>query len=209
MRLHRIGMTVLWALASVLSASAQADCKEPAETSARPVAVDPEVRIRAIGGDEVRPFFCEGSAGRVAVLLFVTTDCPIANRYAPEIERIRADFEGKGLRMTLVHVDSGLTEKAAGDHAREYALKAPVVIDRTHRLVAATGAKVTPEAVVIDHAGRIRYRGRIDDQVTGYGDRRMAATMRDLRDAIAAVLEGRPVKSPETPAIGCLIPRLR
>lgn len=111
--------------------------------------------------------------------------------------------------MTLIHVDPELSREAAGEHAMQYSLKAPVVIDRTHRLVAATGAKVTPEAIVIDRSGLIRYRGRIDDQFADFGDRRKEARTHDLRDAISAVLGGQTVKAPETQPIGCLISELR
>ncbi len=171
--------------------------------------VDRKIQVTAIDGKEVRPFACAGASGGAAVVVFITTDCPIANRYAPEIERIRADYEGKGVKMTLVHVNPDLTNEAAGKHAAEYALKAEVVIDRKHRLVDAAGAKVTPEAFVIDGAGQIRYRGRINDQFADFGDQRREAKTNDLRDAITAVLEGRPVKRAVTEAIGCFISPLR
>ncbi len=178
------------------------------EDFAAPVSVDPELRVASIRGREIQPFKCEDSSMRAAVVLFITTDCPIANRYAPEIEKIRAEYEDSGVKMTLVHADPSLSVEDAARHAEEYALKAPIVIDRTHQLAAATGARVTPEAFVIDRSGRIRYRGRIDDQFAGYGERRAQAQSHDLREALTAVLEGREVKCPVTVAIGCLIPEL-
>lgn len=180
-----------------------------ADGAVKPVAVDVSIRMTSITGGELRPFACEAPSGQVAVVLFLTTDCPVANRYAPEIERIRADFAEAGVKMTLVHVDPELTEKAAQTHAAEFSLTAPVVIDRKHRLVAATGARVTPEAVVIDGVGRIRYRGRINDQFTDFGSQRKRASQHDLRDAISAVLEGRPVVRPETTPVGCFMPVLK
>lgn len=180
-----------------------------AEGEVKPVAVDADLRLISITGSEVRPFACEVPSGKAAVVIFLTTDCPVANRYAPEIERIRADFAEEGVKMTLVHVDPDLTEKTARRHAAEFSLTAPVVIDRKHRLVAATGAKVTPEAVVIDGVGRIRYRGRINDQFTDFGSQRKRASQHDLRDAISAVLEGRAVVQPETTPVGCFMPVLK
>jgi len=179
------------------------------ETTTKPDVVNADLRVTTITGLELRPLFCDGKTVKVAVLVFVTTDCPVANRYAPELERIRAEFAKEGVTLTLVHVDPDLTEKAARDHAEKYSLLAPVVIDRTHRLVAATGASVTPEAVVVDAAGRIRYRGRINDQFTDFGSSRKAPSTHDLRDAIRAVLEGRKIAQPETTPVGCFIPKLK
>jgi hypothetical protein len=168
--------------------------------------VNTALRLQTIQGEEARPLFCEPGSQRAAVVVFVTTDCPIANRYAPELEKIRSSFAPRGVGLTLVHVDPELEVEKARDHARQFSLGAAVVIDRKHQIVRATGATVTPEAVVIDPAGRIRYRGRIDDQFTALGKRRAKPARQDLREALAAVLEGRPVQTPEAPAIGCLIP---
>ncbi len=182
----------------------QAAGKEPAA----PASVDTEMRVTTIHGKKIQPFKCVDPPVRAAVVLFVTTDCPIANRYAPEIEKIRAEYEPKGARMTLVHVDPGLSNQEANRHASAYALQAPVVMDRKHELVSATGARITPEAFVIDRSGKICYRGRINDQFAGYGERRAEPRTHDLRNAIDAVLEGRTVKNPVTTPIGCLIPDL-
>ena len=64
---------------------------------------------------------------------------------------------------------------------------------------------MTPEAVVIDSRGEIRYRGRIDNFYADLGKPRQQVTARDLRDALDAVLAGRTVPNPETRALGCAI----
>lgn len=170
--------------------------------------VDTGIELNSTSGDSVNPLRCDELSCRVAVVIFITTDCPIANRSAPEIERIRKDFAKKGVKMTLVHVAPDLANEEAAKHASDFSLGATVVVDRTHRLVAALGAQVTPEAFVVDREGRIRYRGRINDQFADYGARRVEPTTNDLRDAIEAVLAGRMVETPETEPIGCFIPEL-
>ena len=79
-------------------------------------------------------------------------------------------------------------------------------VDGDRAIARAAGASVTPEAVVVDRAGAVRYRGRIDNLYVDLGRRRHAATVHDLRDAIDAVLAGRPVATPRTEALGCYIP---
>ncbi len=49
------------------------------------------------------------------------------------------------------------------------------------------------------------YLGRIDNRVEDFGKTRLQATEFDLRDALEAVLAGRPVAHPRTHAIGCAI----
>ena len=79
-------------------------------------------------------------------------------------------------------------------------------LDPRHQLVAATGVTTTPEVAVVTADGRIVYRGRIDDLYADLGKKRRAPGRRDLREALSAVLAGRPVKVPRTEAVGCSIP---
>lgn len=170
--------------------------------------VNAKLSVSSIHGGQVQPFRYEDGQ-RASVVVFITTDCPVANRYAPELERLRTDLKDKGVKLTLAHVDPELSDEKARVHAAQFALKAAVVVDRKHLLVGATGATVTPEAVVVDADGCIRYRGRIDDWFTEFGKSRRRPSQHDLRDAIQAVLERRPVRNPETKAVGCLMPKLR
>lgn len=66
-------------------------------------------------------------------------------------------------------------------------------------------ATITPEAVVLTPSGDVRYQGRIDDRVPALGVRRPYANRHELRDALDAVLDGRPVSRTGPPAVGCFI----
>jgi len=102
--------------------------------------------------------------GRASVLFFVTSDCPIANAYAPEIRSIAADYAASSaLEFFLVHVDPEITPAAARAHAAEYDLDLDILLDRDHRLARALGITITPEAAVRTE-GELAYRGRIDDR---------------------------------------------
>jgi hypothetical protein len=139
------------------------------------------------------------------LLVFVATDCPISNRYAPEIARICADYRPKGVRCFLVYPDAGLDPAAVTAHRREYGLTAtPAIVDRDHRLVRAAGPRVTPEAALYSSSGRV-YRGRIDDWYVDVGRSRRQASQHDLRLRIEAALQGRSIAPAETEAVGCFI----
>ena len=151
-----------------------------------------------------RPF--EVGANKANVAIFILQDCPVSNGYAPEINRIVTEFGPEGIGFYLVHVDSNLRQDEARKHAEGFGFKCPVLVDRDHKLVRRAKATVAPEAFVIGRDGVILYRGRIDDRYVAIGKRKPAPTTRDLRDALQAVLEDRPVRNPVTKPLGCFIP---
>jgi hypothetical protein len=141
--------------------------------------------------------------GRVRVLLFVRTDCPITNRYAPELKRIADEFARAPVDFFLIYPDPSESMTAIEHHAAEYHLPGTPLRDAQHVLVKRALATVAPEAAVFDTAGKLRYHGRIDDRWVDIGRARQAARSHDLENAIAAVVAGKPVTNPETRAIGC------
>ncbi len=151
----------------------------------------------------------EKSSARADAVIFVLHDCPIANAFAPEINRLVREFEPRGVRFFVVQVDPDLSTEAARAHARDYGYVCPVLLDRAHALVTRLRATVTPEAFLVEPEGKVLYRGRIDDRFVELGKRRQEPTRRDLREAIEAVLAGKPVVEPATKAVGCFIPSLK
>jgi glutathione peroxidase-family protein len=146
-------------------------------------------------------------AGKANVIMFVASDCPVSNGYSPEIQRICSSSGAKGVPCTLVYEDQSIDEAAVRAHRAEYGYRGiAAVIDRDGSIAKRAGAKVTPQAVVIDANGAVKYRGRIDNLYAALGKPRQVATEHDLRDAIDAVLAGRAIAHPETEAFGCFIP---
>jgi hypothetical protein len=141
-------------------------------------------------------------------MLFVRSDCPISNRYAPELQRIHEQFADRGVAFWLVYPDPDESPEAIRRHFAEYAHPGRPTRDPHHAFVRTTGATVTPEAAVFDRDGRLVYVGRIDDRFVDFGKARAAPTRRDLIDAIEATLAGRPVEPARTRAVGCFIPDL-
>ena len=166
----------------------------------------PPIAIRDVDGHELKPLDPAGPAG---VLFFITNDCPISNSYAPEIQRICGDYAAKGVKCTLVYSDLSVDAAAIRKHRADYGYNAtiPAVSDGSHQLAQATGATITPEAVVAGKAGQVLYRGRIDNFYAGLGKPRRIVTEHDLRQALDEVLAGKPVSHPQTQAVGCYIPR--
>ena len=144
------------------------------------------------------------SANKIVVLVFVRTDCPISNRYAPTIQRMSGQFAGK-VAFWLVYPDKMASADVIGKHLKEYGYVLPVMRDPQHAWVRRSGALVTPEAAVFDTTGKLVYHGRIDNLYEAFGRSRNAATTHELADSIAATLRGETPKTAETEAVGCYI----
>lgn len=159
--------------------------------------------MSGVRGERFRPLEPFRSAN---VLVFTATDCPVSNGYAPEIQRVCAAYAAKGVDCLLVYEDVGIGVEAVHRHLSEYQYGAmPAAIDRDGSLAARVGGTVTPEVAVVDRAGAVRYRGRIDNKYVAIGRQRQTVTVHDLTDALDAVLAGRPVTVTDTQPVGCVI----
>jgi hypothetical protein len=145
------------------------------------------------------------SRSKLVVLVFVQADCPLSNRYAPQLQRLHAAFSARGVAFWLVYPDATETPDAVRRHLADYGYRMDALRDPAHALVRRSGVRVTPEAAVFAPGGRLVYRGRIDDRVVELGRLRPEASAHDLEDALEAALAGRPVRRAEIRAVGCFI----
>jgi len=144
-----------------------------------------------------------GAAEPISVLVFTTTDCPIANRYAPEIQRIATKFGDRAKFILVYPVPIDSTESIAAHH-KKFGYSLEHLRDAGQQLVKKTGVTVTPEVVVMK-GSTVLYRGRIDDRYVAFGVERPKATTHDLEDALTAAIAGKPIANRETRAIGCIL----
>ena len=174
-------------------------------------------QLGALPKNPIKPISLNDAAGiarqvpsiqKATVLFFVSTDCPIANRMAPELSRIVRSYQPKGVAFNFVYVEPSQTPKQIQNHIREYKLGAPGILDAKHQLVKISGATVTPQAVVFAKSGKMIYRGRINDLFLEHGRSRKAPKTEDLKVALNQFLAGKPISVPQTPALGCSIPPL-
>ncbi len=145
----------------------------------------------------------------ITVVLFTRTDCPIANRCAPEYCRLYDKYNSLGVKFFLIYIDPLESVDAIRRHVHEYGYQCPALRDSQHTFVAHCNATTTPEAVVFKKDRSIAYAGRVDDLYLEVGKPRAEATTHDLADAIESTLHGQPVANPRTKAIGCLIADLK
>ena len=167
------------------------------------------LQVRGVNGQAFALFAPKGPA---SVVFFIATDCPISNWYAPTIQQVCREYGSRGVDCTLVYedIDFGATPAALDadvrTHLREYRYGSmSATVDRTRAVAKRAKATITPQVVLVDRDGAIRYRGRIDNAYADLGKPRQHVTSHDLRASLDAVLAGRKVPTPETEPLGCYI----
>ena len=137
---------------------------------------------------------------KATVFFFFSTQCPIANIYSPRMNAIAADYSRKGVQCFLVNANAEDTPAKIKKYAAERKFTFPAVKDDKLALADLLAASRTPEAIVVDSTNIVRYRGRIDDNQD-----RTKIVHHDVREALDAVLAGKPVERARTIAFGCTI----
>ena len=170
----------------------------------RPTALAVAVSVPGLDGTDVRPL-APAAGVEANVLLFVMTDCPISNRYAPEVRRLHDEFAG-AVRFWMVYVDAHRPPDELREHRASFGYPFAALRDVDGALAALAGATVTPEAAVFDAARRLVYRGRIDDRYVSFGVARRAPRTRDLHDRLRRLAAGESLAFSQTQAVGCYIP---
>jgi hypothetical protein len=140
---------------------------------------------------------------RATVLLFLSNVCPISNDYQDRIRAMMAAFAGRGARFVLLNANDNEPAEETARYAADVRFAAPVYKDWRNKVADRFGATMTPEAVVLDAGGAVRYRGAIDDA-------RNPARMRvaAVRTAVEDLLAGRAVSVKPIRAFGCAIKKV-
>jgi hypothetical protein len=149
-----------------------------------------------------------GPGIRVVVLVFAASDCPISNRYVPEIARLSREFTKQGVRVWWVFPNPEDTPTIVSRHNQDFAITENTVLDTRQTLVRMAHVTTTPEAAVFRSNGNVLrevYRGRVDDRYLSIGQERPQPQQHDLEAAISAALAGKPVPLAAGPPIGCSI----
>ncbi len=186
-------------------------CESPAPAPAAAPATAPESALGAlelVGADgRARPLseFAPGFArGTPVVLAFTEVGCPIAGKLAPRLERLAREFGARGVRFLGVDASAqDSLEEIAADSA-EFGRTYPVLKDARQELARALDARTTTEVFVFDGAGRLAYRGAVDDQYS-LGAARPEPASSYLAGALNALLAGGVPAPAETAAPGCLL----
>lgn len=133
------------------------------------------------------------------VTLYLSTDCPVAARYTPRINKLVDDF-GDRFEFVGLFPNEGETERKVGAYVSERSYTFPTSLDVGGVQAKAQGIEIVPTAVITDKSGNILYRGAIDDA-------KVDDLVRNqwLRDALTQIEKGAKPEEKFTEPFGCFL----
>jgi peroxiredoxin len=149
----------------------------------------------------------------VLAVMFICNHCPTSQLYEGRMKKLVSDYSGKGVDFVAINPNdpkavtlSELGYTDVTDSPADMKIRAeyrhfnfPYLYDgETQSVTQAYGAQATPHIFVFDKERKLRYEGRIDN-----AQRESLVKIQDARLALDAVLAGKPVATPHTPAFGC------
>ncbi len=141
-----------------------------------------------------------GNKSRPKVLLFISTDCPIAMGYTPRINALYEKYSAEGVDFEAVFPNDLETKPGITAYMSERSYKFPYEVDLGAKEAKKLRVGTIPSAVIVDSAGNELYNGAIDDN----GDPTLARK-HYLDDALAAVVDGHQPSTKKTAPFGCVI----
>jgi thiol-disulfide isomerase/thioredoxin len=144
---------------------------------------------------------------RALLVMFICNHCPFVKHVVGELGRLGEDYLSRGVGIVAINSnDVRLYPQDGPQRMKELAEREgwgfPFLLDDTQEVAKAFRAACTPDFFLFGGDGRLAYRGQLDDSRPGNG---RPVTGSDLRAALDAVLEGRPIPEPQVPSVGCNI----
>ena len=170
-------------------------------------------------GSEAPPFYlpdtvsgkmirlADVASDKATVIMFLCNHCPYVVHVNREIVRLATDYMAKGISFVAISSNDVVNYPQDGPefmkiHAAKEGYPFPYLYDESQNVARAYDAACTPDFYVFDGALRLVYRGRLDGSKPKND---LPLTGKDLRDALDAILEGRPVAEKQYPSGGCNI----
>ena len=161
----------------------------------------PAIRVSGMDGAAVT---VETSKAKATVVVFYSVLCPISNEYNDRMSQLFTAYKNKAVQFVFLNANDNESAAEVAKHAKLAEFPFPVYKDTRNEMADLLNAQATPEAFVIDPKGAVRYHGYIDD-----AKNEARVKVQGLRDAIDAVMAGKPVPRAETKSFGCTIKRYR
>jgi len=165
----------------------------------------PDFRLPDTGGKMVS--LQDFASSRALLVAFLCNHCPYVGHVRPRFAELARDFQSKGAAVVAISAnDAGAYPEdgpqGMAEEARRFGYSFPYLYDESQQTARAYRAACTPDFFLFDSGRRLVYRGQMDDSRPGNG---RPVTGQDLRQAVEAVLAGRPVSPAQRPSLGCNI----
>jgi peroxiredoxin len=141
------------------------------------------------------------------LVMFICTHCPYVKHVEKGLAALGMDYDGEPVSIVAISSNDAKaypddSPQGLKEQAERMGFRFPYLYDETQDVARAYHAACTPDLFLFDGDLKLAYRGQFDASRPGNG---VQVTGQDLRAALDAVLEGRPVATDQTPSIGCNI----
>lgn len=144
---------------------------------------------------------------KALLVTFICNHCPFVKHVADSFAELVTEYQSKGVGVAAImsndvanHPDDGPDKMAQEKIARRYLF--PYLYDETQEAAKSFRAACTPDYFIFDAEQKLVYRGQMDDSRPDNG---IPVSGQDLRAALDALIDGRPVPVEQIPSIGCNI----
>ena len=142
--------------------------------------------------------------GKIVVIDFLSKDCPWSRGAAPAIADLARQYDANDVVFIGINSNAGMTHEAMKAYADTTSIPYAITLDEQNTYADVVGATRTPEMFVVDRNGTLAYHGAYDDRKSP----EEIGGVNYTKDAIDALLAGKPVAKPEVSAWGCTIKRV-
>lgn len=165
----------------------------------------PDFALPDTGGDTVS--LAELPSAPALLVMFLSNHCPYVKHLRGAIAQLARDYAPRGVQLVgIMSNDVSRYPADAPERMREERTAAgwtfPYLYDESQAVARAYRAACTPDLFLFDGERRLVYRGQFDGSRPSNG---VAPSGEDVRSALDAVLDGRPVSGDQRPSIGCNI----
>ncbi|HKB17137.1 MAG TPA: thioredoxin family protein [Planctomycetota bacterium] len=168
----------------------------------------PEFNLMDVGGKpaSLKEIRGEGKEAKVVVVDFWSRNCPYSKAWDDRLKEIHRDYSTKGVVLLAIDSNQSETKDQIAEYVKETGIPFRVLLDPDSAVADLYGGKTTPHCFLVGKDGKLAYIGAVDSNSktplkTGEG------VTNYLRDALDAVLAGKPVPTPTTKEVGCTIKR--
>ncbi len=164
----------------------------------------PEFSLRCATGGT---FSLKDFTGKPLLVMFICNHCPFVKHVREGLTSLVREYQARGIASVAINANDwtqypdDAPEQMAAE-VRRYGYSFPYLYDDSQNVANAYRAACTPDFFLFDSGHRLVYRGQMDDSRPGNG---IPVTGKDLRDAMDAVLSGKPAPREQKPSIGCNI----
>ena len=144
---------------------------------------------------------------KATVIMFICNHCPFVKHVQHELAQLGRDYQPRSVAFAAINSNDVASYPAdAPDKMQALAetlgFVFPYLYDETQEVAKAYHAACTPDIYIYDGDLKLAYRGQLDHARPGNG---APVTGSDVRQALDALLAGRPVNPDQRPSIGCNI----